>query len=359
MEQFKLDALLAPQVAGSASAPGKVPVTALAVFDHRIEDSGVLADGLHPRTAILHLDPAGCPLLAIAKAVETGDQVTALHLVAHGEAGAFSLAGHRFDADSIAEYARLWARIGAAMADGGFMTITACQVASGNAGQELLFQLKALCGKPVYGTPDVVGSNDPGSFALTGNVSPPYSVQSREAYAPALALSPVDLSGLSDDGVLSDDNVTSVTTPTITFTADPGDVVEIDWGDGNGFVAVSNGTGALQAETIPTPYAADGVKTIVVRVNGVTEQTLDITIDTTAPISDTFDNILNFGPGPLTGFSNIASLTTGSLTYLFTTSQSELPAATLRAHLVQSDGTVTETDIVSDDATLLLNGALP
>jgi Ca2+-binding RTX toxin-like protein len=99
----------------------------------------------------------------------------------------------------------------------------------------------------------------------------------------------VDLVAASDSGASDKDNVTSDTTPTIAFQVDAGTVMEIDWDDGNGFVAAGVATGLLQQVTLATPYTADGVKNIQVRANGATTsaddviETLTVTIDTTGP----------------------------------------------------------------------------
>ena len=99
----------------------------------------------------------------------------------------------------------------------------------------------------------------------------------------------VDLVVTSDSGSSNKDNVTSDTTPTIAFQVDAGTVMEVDWDDGNGFVAAGVATGLLQQVTLATPYTVDGVKNIQVRANGATTsdddviETLAVTIDTTGP----------------------------------------------------------------------------
>ncbi len=82
----------------------------------------------------------------------------------------------------------------------------------------------------------------------------------------------VDLVVTSDSGFSNNDNVTNDSTPTIAFQADAGTVMQIDWDDGNGFVA----TGLLQQVTLATPYTTDGVKNIQVRANGATTSADDV-----------------------------------------------------------------------------------
>ncbi len=104
------------------------------------------------------------------------------------------------------------------------------------------------------------------------------------------SLSPLDLVDSSDSGTSNSDDLTSDTLPAIEFTAEAGATVEIDWDDGNGFVAAaSNGTGAAQQETIGADYVTDGPKNVQVRVtddagNELTES-LAVTIDTGTELS--------------------------------------------------------------------------
>ena len=104
----------------------------------------------------------------------------------------------------------------------------------------------------------------------------------------APTLTAIDLVMDSDTGSDTADNITSDTTPTISFTAENGASVQIDWDDGRGFVnaTTATGTGGLQSETLSPAYAGDGNKQIQVRVTdiagNVTTKSLDITIDTSA-----------------------------------------------------------------------------
>jgi hypothetical protein len=127
---------------------------------------------------------------------------------------------------------------------------------------------------------DIVASD-----AVNTSADSPDLVVVLDAAAPAL--SAVDLVAASDTGASNVDNVTADATPTVEFTAANGSAVEIDWGDGNGFVAAAAGTGAPQQETLAAGYAADGAKTVTVRVsdaagNRATEA-LALTLDTAGP----------------------------------------------------------------------------
>ncbi|MCT4610093.1 MAG: Ig-like domain-containing protein, partial [Pelagimonas sp.] len=92
------------------------------------------------------------------------------------------------------------------------------------------------------------------------------------------------------------DGQTTDTTPTIAFFAEPGTLVEVNWGDGNGYVVSGNGTGAVQEATIPTAYTTFGAKFVQVRITDLagnsTIKSLDFTLlppqpdAPTAPVLD-------------------------------------------------------------------------
>jgi hypothetical protein len=103
----------------------------------------------------------------------------------------------------------------------------------------------------------------------------------------APSLTPLTLE--TDTGISSSDRLSSDLTPTISFAAEAGNLLAIDWGDGQGFQAAGIGSGSAQALVGATQYAADGTKTVAVRATdvagNVTLQAMDWTLDTHAAIS--------------------------------------------------------------------------
>ncbi len=333
---------------------------ALVVFDSAVEDQETLASGLPHGISILRLRTSSAPLEAIADALEAAvESYAALHLVSHGRPGALQLSGLTLSAAAAAQHALVLSRIGNALVPDACITLTACEVAQGAADAALLDTLEAMTNRQVIGTASIVGGSDPGSFAFSGlaMAAPLFSLESRSSYSARLALTPVDLTDTSDDGTVRDDNVTSITAPTISFTADFGHVLEIDWDDGNGFVATGVDTGSLQTATAPADYGSDGAKTVTVRANGSVTESLTITIDTTPAIIDVFTNTDNLAPGLGLGFSGISSINVSGTAFLFTVTPNDSPVSTLRSYEVSSTGTLTLADTVSDDATLQLSGA--
>lgn len=98
---------------------------------------------------------------------------------------------------------------------------------------------------------------------------------------------PLQLISASDTGSSQSDLITNETTPTVTYIGAPGTQIEIDFGNGDGFVSQGQATGEVQSFTAATPYSTDGPKTISVRATdaaaNVGLNTLDITVDTVGP----------------------------------------------------------------------------
>ena len=100
---------------------------------------------------------------------------------------------------------------------------------------------------------------------VAGNVSPDSAGFAVVVDNIAPLLSDIDLVDASDDGSSNLDNRTSDTTPTFAYTAEAGALVEIDFGDGNGYQAAAAGTGAVQTATLADAYATEGPKIVQLR----------------------------------------------------------------------------------------------
>ncbi|MEX0283995.1 MAG: Ig-like domain-containing protein [Paracoccaceae bacterium] len=130
------------------------------------------------------------------------------------------------------------------------------------------------------GVPDLLDLGD-GRFLLVWDVQ---IGTDTEVYAQILELNAPELSLASD---LDQDGRTENLSPSITFTAESGAALEIDWNDGNGFVSAGTGTGAEQTKTIPSAYTVLGEKTLKLRItdaagNSVT-QPLTFTVEDGTP----------------------------------------------------------------------------
>ncbi|MEL6583657.1 MAG: Ig-like domain-containing protein [Pseudomonadota bacterium] len=87
------------------------------------------------------------------------------------------------------------------------------------------------------------------------------------------------------------------TAPELSFKAEVGAEIEVDWGTGEGFVAAGTATGLQQILTPPTPYASDGSYTVVLKVTDAAgnsaENSAELTLDTTPPAPPAITRILD------------------------------------------------------------------
>ena len=81
--------------------------------------------------------------------------------------------------------------------------------------------------------------------------------------------------------------VSNVAAPSIQFTAEAGAALEVNLGDGRGFIAAGVGTGSAQTLTQPVPFTADGKYIVTLRATdaagNTTTRTGSYTYDTSAP----------------------------------------------------------------------------
>ena len=125
---------------------------------------------------------------------------------------------------------------------------------------------------------DVAGNQGAASAALSVTI---------DTTAPAAPSTP-DLTTASDSGSSSTDNITSVTTPTFSGTAEAGSTVSV-YSDGS---AVGTGTATGGSWSITTSTLTAGVRSITAKATdvagnqGAASSALSITIDTTAPAAD-------------------------------------------------------------------------
>jgi Ca2+-binding RTX toxin-like protein len=155
-----------------------------------VADAGILAGGTAPGTALHLLSPDRPALVQIADALTAaGHLFDEVHIVAHGRPGTLYLDGDALCAETLGGHADSFTRIADGMTADGVIALTACQIADGAAGQELLAALSAATGRRVTGTDREVGAGDAASFAFaaTGSPASPFNASARLAYAATLA----------------------------------------------------------------------------------------------------------------------------------------------------------------------------
>ncbi|MDX5327939.1 MAG: DUF4347 domain-containing protein, partial [Marinobacter sp.] len=104
------------------------------------------------------LDPGSSGLEMMRQALEGLDyQVDAIHLISHGDAGAFRAGYDVFTSTNVHEYAERFADLGQYIATGGDFLIYGCDVAAGESGQAFLDELAGYLGADVAASDDATG----------------------------------------------------------------------------------------------------------------------------------------------------------------------------------------------------------
>ena len=175
--------------------------------------------------------------------------------------------------------------VGSGIATGGSYSITTSALANGT---HLVTALAT----------DTAGNAGIASSALSVTI---------DATAPSAPSAP-DLAAASDTGLLNTDNITSVTTPIFTGTAEGGSTVTI-FRDG---VAVGSGVATGGSYSITTSTLSGGTHNITAKATdlagnvSVVSSALSVTIDTTAPATP---SVPDLDPASDTGVSNTDNIT--------------------------------------------------
>lgn len=115
----------------------------LLVVDPTVDDVATLLDGRRADVELLRLVPGGRGLEQIAGHLAGRRDITALHILSHGEPGALLLAGERVDLPGLVKRPGVLADIADALAEDARVVLYGCSVAAGPAGRAFLDFLEA------------------------------------------------------------------------------------------------------------------------------------------------------------------------------------------------------------------------
>ncbi len=151
--------------APAPDSPADSPAAQEVVFiDAALASDQKLLGSLPAGAEVVVLDAGRDGLQQIADYLDGRQGLAAVHLLSHGEAGAFRAGSDWIDAASLQEHAEALARIGSALAENGDILLYGCQTGSGEAGSLLLDSLASLT------RADVAASSDnTGAAVLGGN----------------------------------------------------------------------------------------------------------------------------------------------------------------------------------------------
>jgi VCBS repeat-containing protein len=140
----------------SESAPAS---SALYVIDANVDQKDTLIAGLPEGAEVLLLDPSRDGVTQIAEALTGRSNVGAVHIFAHGEAGALTLGSSVLDAETMNSlYRSTLVGIGSHLSADADIMIYGCNFASGSEGTAAADLLSALTGADVAASEDLTGA---------------------------------------------------------------------------------------------------------------------------------------------------------------------------------------------------------
>jgi|GEM_PF-739635 len=167
---------------------------AVLIVDSTVDESAILLDGLVPGTHVVLAEEG--KLEDVVKSLEALAPVGAVHILTHGEPGAFNLAGERIDGAHLAQPSPFADALQSAAAAGSQIALWACSVAKGATGARFVDQLSRLTQSTVAAASRLVGDAASGGTWDIGAESP-FSERAMAAYPHTL---PSPITGTVDFG---------------------------------------------------------------------------------------------------------------------------------------------------------------
>ncbi|MBF0178141.1 MAG: DUF4347 domain-containing protein, partial [Magnetococcales bacterium] len=143
---------------GSAEAMGSDPAIREVVFvDAAVPDATFFVGKFAAHTEVVILDPDQNAVEQITRELSNHNNLSAIHLIAHGSPGQIDLTGSPLSMTTLNDYAPELSHWSAAMAPGADFMIYGCDVGATPQGQALLQDLATLTGTDVAASTDLTG----------------------------------------------------------------------------------------------------------------------------------------------------------------------------------------------------------
>ena len=155
----------APDVLAVApTAASSDPSSRVIVFiDGAVRDSEVIAAAVPPGAEVVFLDKDKDGVEQIASVLATRTDITALHIVSHGQSGVLYLGDAALDVNSItSEYADELALIKSALSENGDILLYGCDVASGDRGEAFIQAFADATASDVAASSNATGASNLG-----------------------------------------------------------------------------------------------------------------------------------------------------------------------------------------------------
>lgn len=133
-----LTAALATQPDAGPELIKAQPVRELVIIDAAVPDKAVFYRGIKPGVEIIELDANQPGLTQLKQVLSAYQNLQALHIVSHAEDGVLQLGNSKVDATALKQEMDTFAALKGALADGADLLLYGCDLAKGEAGEELL-----------------------------------------------------------------------------------------------------------------------------------------------------------------------------------------------------------------------------
>ncbi|MGB5539518.1 MAG: DUF2341 domain-containing protein [Gammaproteobacteria bacterium] len=156
------------------------------------------------RYEVFELDNTQDGLAQISAVLSGFDNINAVHILSHGEAGAIDLGGTMLDGETLATNVDLVQSWGSALTDSADIMIYGCNLAANEAGQALIDSLAELTGADVAASDDLTGNAEVGGDweleYTTGTVETNIAVNAELQNAYQQTLATYTVTTLADSG---------------------------------------------------------------------------------------------------------------------------------------------------------------
>ena len=191
-----------PSDLAATNTTSEVPTSsaprAIAFVDTKVFNWQSLVAQLPPEVEVITLDPARDELSQIVSALSGRHDISALHIISHGEAGALILGGQKITSDTLLTRQADLATIGKALGADGDILLYGCDIGQGTIGQAFINAIAGATAADVAASNDVTGAASVGGNweleAQSGQIETKALAPERYAYdlinaAPTLTLS--------------------------------------------------------------------------------------------------------------------------------------------------------------------------
>ena len=142
---------------GQVDVTQAVPGKSVLFVDSRVRDAADLLEGVAPGTQVVYLDGSKDGLQQIADYLDAHQGISAVQIIAHGNAGDLWLGNSYLTADNVQARSDVLAQIGQSMNVGGDILIYGCYTGEGESGLSLVESLAELTGRDVAASDDRTG----------------------------------------------------------------------------------------------------------------------------------------------------------------------------------------------------------